>query len=331
MPVQASEYLALANRHCKMPSCIVCIVNGTEDEKENATMSTQPFDPARYKAGQRWEWDTAAPRLKDWGQFLLQELQPVSERMMELADIGLGSRVLDVATGGGEPAVTAANRVGSSGQVIATDLSPRMVALGRERVAELGLHNIDFREMDAEAPDLPEQSFDVILSRFGLMYLPTLQVALQRLHQLLVPDGRLVAAVWGLPQRVPFARWPMEVAIRILRVPAPPPQMPGPFNLADPRRLEQLLTEAGFTAVQTEPMLLTLEWASVDDYLRFQQAILTGFTAMLAKFPAAQQAEVWRAIAEVARQSTTPDGRCHTENEVVLAVGRRAQSSFDDA
>jgi hypothetical protein len=115
----------------------------------------------------------------------------------------------------------------------------------------------------------------------------------------------------------------MEVAMRVLQVPAPPPQMPGPFSLADSRRLEQLLTEAGFTVVQTESLLLTLEWASVDDYLRFQQAILTGLNAMLAKFPAWQQAEVWQAIAEAAGQSTTPDGRCRTENEVVLTVGRR--------
>ena len=294
-------------------------------------MSTQPFDPARYKAGQRWEWDTAAPRVKPWGPFIVHQLQPVSERMMELADIQPGSRVLDVATGGGEPAVTAAHRVGPSGHVLATDLAPQMVALGREQAAELGLHNIDFREMDAEAPDLPEHSFDVILSRFGLMFLPNLQVALQRLHELLVPGGRLVAAVWGPPHKVPFARWPMEVAMRVLQVPAPPPQMPGPFSLADSHRLEQFLTEAGFTAVQTEPMLLTLEWASVDDYLRFQQAILTGFHALLAKYSAEQQAEVWRAIAETAGQSTTPDGRCHTENEVLLTVGRRAHTSFDDA
>jgi len=113
------------------------------------------------------------------------------------------------------------------------------------------------------------------------------------------------------------------VAMRVLQLPAPPPQMPGPFSLGDSHRLEQLLTQAGFTAVQTEPMIVTLEWASVDDYLRFQQAILTGFNALLAKYPAEQQAEVWRAIAEVAGQATTPDGRCHTENEVVLAVGRR--------
>lgn len=286
-------------------------------------MSTPPFDAAQYKASQRWEWDTAAPRLKEWGPLLLDQLQPVSERMLDLADIQPGSRVLDVATGGGEPALTAAHRVGASGQVIATDLSPQMVALGRERVAELGLHNIDFREMDAEAPDLPANSFEIILCRLGLMYLPNPQVALERLHALLVPGGRLVAAVWGPPHTVPFAWWPLEGALRVLPVPAPPPQLPGPFRLADPRRFEQLLTEAGFTAVQTEPMLVTLEWASVDDYLRFQQAILTGFNALLAKFPAEQQAAVWQAIADRAKGSTTPDGRCRTENELLLAVGQR--------
>jgi len=243
--------------------------------------------------------------------------------MLELADIGPGQRVLDVATGIGEPAGTAARRVGLSEHVIATDLAPQMLALGRALAAQLGLENIDFREMDAEAPDLPEQSFDIILCRFGLMYLPNPQVALQRLHHLLVPGGRLVAAVWGPAHKVPFARWPLEVAMRVLQVPAPPPQMPGPFSLADPHRLEQLLTRAGFSEVCIEPMLLTVEWASVDAYIRFQQAILTGLNALLAKFPAEQQAAVWRAIADSAKQSTTPDGRCRTENEVVLAVGRR--------
>jgi len=287
-------------------------------------MSTQPFDPARYKAGQRREWDTAAPGYKDWGLVLGPQLQPVSERMLELAGIQQGQRVLDVATGPGEPAVTAAHRVGLSGHVIATDLAPQMIALGRERAAELGLHNIDFHEMDAEALDLPEQSFEIVLSRFGLMYLPDPQAALERMHQLLVPGGRLVAAVWGPAHKVPFIRWPMEIALQVLQVPAPPPQMPGPFSLADPHRLEQLLTWAGFSEVRIEPMLLTAEWAYVDEYIRFMQAILTGLNALLAKFPAEQQAAVWRAIAQVAGLSTTPDGHCRTENEVLLAVGHRA-------
>ena len=176
--------------------------------------------------------------------------------------------------------------------------------------------------MDAETLELPEQSFDIILCRFGLMYLPNPQVALERIHKLLVPGGRFIAAVWGSPQKVPFARWPMEVAMRVLQVPAPLPQMPGPFSLADSRQLELLLARAGFTAVHTEPMMLTIEWDSVDDYIRFQQAILTGFNTMLAKFPVEQRAEVWRVIAEAAGHSTTPEGRCRTENELFLAIGR---------
>jgi hypothetical protein len=100
----------------------------------------------------------------------------------------------------------------------------------------------------------------------------------------------------------------MVAAKRTLQVPAPPPEMPGPCSLSDSGQLEQFLTEADFTAVRTEPMLLTLEWASVDDYIRFQQAILTGFNTMLAKFPAEQQEAVWRGIEEDAGQSMTPDG-----------------------
>jgi ubiquinone/menaquinone biosynthesis C-methylase UbiE len=111
-------------------------------------------------------------RFEGLGQSFVPQLQPVSERMVELADIQPGQRVLDVATGSGEPAVTAAYRVGPSDHVIATDLSSQMIALGRERVAERGLYNIDFREMDAETLDLPEKSFEIAFCRLGLMYLP---------------------------------------------------------------------------------------------------------------------------------------------------------------
>jgi ubiquinone/menaquinone biosynthesis C-methylase UbiE len=93
-------------------------------------------------------------------------LQPVSDRMMDLADIRPGQQVLDVATGIGEPAVTAALSVGPAGRVIATDIAPQMLDIGQKRVTELTLDNIDFREMDAEVLELPESNFDAILCRF---------------------------------------------------------------------------------------------------------------------------------------------------------------------
>lgn len=286
-------------------------------------MSTQPFDPVRYKAGVLRDWDTAAPGWKNWWQQIEPELQPISDRMMEVADIRPGQHVLDLATGIGEPAVTAARRVGPSGRVIAADFAPQMLDIGRARVHELGLHNIEFREMDVEALDLPGQSFDAIFCRFGLMYLPDLQGTLERIHELLLPGGRLTAAVWGPPQRVPFASVPMSVAMRELNVPPPPPGMPGVFRLADAHYVEQLLVQAGFTQVHTEPMTLTLAWSSPQEFVRFHQEVLTQLNALLSRYPVERQAAVWQAITEAAQQYTAPDGTLRMENEVILAVGQR--------
>lgn len=306
-----------------MQSRTVGIVNETEDEKESDTVSTQPFDAARYKAGQRREWDSASTGWKNWWQQIEQALRPVSDRMMDLAEIRAGQQVLDIATGIGEPAVTAAQRIGPSGHVIAIDFSSQMLDVGRERAVDLGLHNIDFREMDAETLDLPENSFDLIFCRLGLMYLPDPQAALAKMWRLLVPDGRLVAAVWGPPQKVPFASVPMGVLLRELQLQPPPPGTPGVFSLADTHRVEQLLMQAGFTQVHTEPLTVIMDWSSPEEFVRFQQEALTQINAILGKYPAERQAEVWQAIKEALRQYGTKDGGCHLENELIVLAGRR--------
>jgi len=286
-------------------------------------MSTQSFDPIRYKAGQQKEWGSAAVGWKNWWQSIESGLQPISERMMDLAEIRPVQQVLDVATGIGEPAVTAARLVGQSGHVIAIDIAAPMLDIARIRVTELGLLNIDFRESDAEALDLPEQSFDIILCRLGLMYLPNLQTSLERMRNLLVPGGRLIAAVWGSAQKVPFVSMPMGVTMRALQVPPPLPGMPGPFSLADTNHMEQVLTQAGFTQVHTEPMTLTLEWTSLEEYVRFLQDVLVQLNVLLSRYPIERQAEVWQVITETAQQCITPDGSCRMENELVLVAGQR--------
>ncbi len=285
-------------------------------------MSTQQFDPVQYKEGQRREWGSAAPGWKRWWQRIEPMLQPISDRMMELAAIQPGQLVLDVATGIGEPAMTAARRVGPSGYVIATDLSPQMLDIGRARAIKSGLDTIDFREMDGEMLALPEHSFDAILCRFGLMYMPDLQEALARMRDLLVAGGGLTAAVWGAPHRVPFISVPMGVALRELGVPPPPPDMPGAFRLADTHTLRAIFRQAGFTHVYTEPMTLLFEWLSPDDFVSFHQEILTSLNALLAKYPVERQIKVWRAIAGDAGQYLSPDGILRMENEVILVVGR---------
>src|SRR5215813_2863994 len=123
-------------------------------------MTTQAFDPVQYKSGQRHVWDQVAAGWKKWWPTLEESLQAVSDRLVELAEIRDGQRVLDVGSGSGEPAVTAARRVGLGGSVVATDQSPQMLEIGRQRAAALGLRNLEFQEMDSEALEFSESSFD---------------------------------------------------------------------------------------------------------------------------------------------------------------------------
>ena len=285
-------------------------------------MTLQSFDPVRYKEGQRQEWGNAAPTWKRWWKRIEPDLQPVRDLMMELADIQTGQRVLDVATGPGEPAVTAARRVGPSGHVVATDLSSDMLDIGRERAIKLGLENITFWQMDAEALTLPQQCFDAIFCRFGLMHLPDIQKALTGMCNLLVPGRRLVAAVWGMPQKVPFISVPMGVAQRELEVPPPSPELPGAFRLANVHTVRSMFRQVGFVRVYTEPVSLLFRWLSVDDFVSFQQEILMPLNVLLAQYSIERQINVWRAIARAAEEYMAPDGTIEMENEALLVVGR---------
>ncbi len=115
-------------------------------------------------------WDeTSAAAWDKWFHIIEGGAEALSDRMVELAAIGPGAQVLDVASGLGEPAVAAAQRVAPSGHVLATDLSADMLGYGRKRAAKLGLANIEFRRMDAQALEVPEAAFDAVLCRWGVI------------------------------------------------------------------------------------------------------------------------------------------------------------------
>jgi SAM-dependent methyltransferase len=248
--------------------------------------------------------------------------QHVNERLVDLAQIRPGHRVLDVATGLGEPAFTAARRAGSSGSVIATDLSPAMLALAREEADRRGLRNIEFREMDAEEPDLPARSFDAALCRWTLMFLPHLVVALTRLRGLLVPGGRFAAAVWGRPERVPFLNLPMGIIRRVLKLPPPPVGPPGPFSLADDHVLERSFVQAGFTAVAIERHNVTLEYPSVENFIEERQATSANIRILIAEASAPDRAAIWQAVAQAVLEYQDGEGVLHVPNETLCVVGK---------
>lgn len=285
-------------------------------------MATQEVDAVRYKSDQRQSWDSVAAGWSRWWTTIEKGAQRVSDRLVELADIQPGHKVLDVATGIGEPCVTAARRVGTTGSVIGTDLSPQMLAIGRERATALGLTNVEFREMDAEALDLPEESFDGVLCRWGLMFLPNLADALSGMHRLMASGGRLAAAVWGEPQSVPLLSLPMGVMRQMVDVPTPPPGAPGPFSLANVDTLEQALKRTGFTDVRSEHLNVSLDIPSAEAYVSMIQDTAGPISAMVADKPPELREKVWEAIAGAAGQYATADGTIQMENQAICISGR---------
>ena len=286
-------------------------------------MSTVPFDPIQYKNQQRQGWDTVAQGWRQWWPTFEQSAQSVSDQLVALAAIEPGHRVLDVATGIGEPAVTAARKVGSTGRVVATDLSPQMLAIAGTRATELGLTNMDFRLMDAESPDLPEGTFHAILCRWAVMFFPDPLASLRALNRLLVPGGRIAAAVWGEPEVVPIISLRMDVAARLLAPPSPPPGTPSAFSLAAPSTAEAIFRGAGFHDVHTERMTAFFEFESPADFAHFQKEVAGPRVPTLADQSNERQAQFWEEVAMAARPYLTAGGRVRLPNELICVAGKR--------
>ena len=184
-------------------------------------MSNSNFDPNEFKLNQRQSWDSVAKGWQKWWKTFENGAQKVSDRLIELANVKSGHKVLDVATGIGEPAISAAKIVGKSGHVTATDISSEMLEIAEERARSLSLNEImDFKQSDAERLELgTNQAFNSIICRWGLMFLPNLDRALSNMLGLLVPGGKLAAAVWSEPSKVPLISMPINIARQELQAP----------------------------------------------------------------------------------------------------------------
>ena len=289
----------------------------------NPDTGSSTFNPARYKDEQRRQWNNVAAGWMKWWPLFEKGAQPLSERLVELAELRPGQQVLDVATGVGEPTVAALQRVGAGGHVTAIDQSDQMLLIAQNRIAENGLPQPELRQMDAEALDLPQSSFDAILSRFGLMFFPNLDETLARMRELLVPGGILATAVWDVPSKVPMLSLPMRIARQSLQLPPPPAGVPNPFNLADSAGLEQQLVRAGFENVRSERLTLTWDFASTDEFVQMTQDLAAPVTALLANHNPERQAEVWDAIAAAAQQYASTDGRIRVPSVAICVTGQR--------
>jgi ubiquinone/menaquinone biosynthesis C-methylase UbiE len=259
------------------------------------------FNSDDFKAQQREMWDNAAAGWQTWWETIERGAQKVSNKLVELAEIKPGDKVLDIATGIGELAVTAARRVKPNGKVVAIDISPQMLLIAKTRAKSLGLDGVmEFRESDGEKLDLPDSTakFDAILSRWGLMFFPNLSAALVKIREMLVTNGRLSAAVWSAPSKVPWLDLAFASVRKQINAPAPPPATPGPFALADIEALKQSFSQAGFKDIKTDTFQVIFEFHSPENYTRFHQQNTAPILAMLASHIEEVKKRAWNSITE---------------------------------
>jgi ubiquinone/menaquinone biosynthesis C-methylase UbiE len=282
-------------------------------------MTTAAFDPVKYKETTREQWQEAAKAWDGWGPTLEEWLGQATETMLDVAGVGPGSRVLDVAAGAGGQTLSAARRVGPTGYVLATDISSKILEYTLEAAQKQGLTNVETRVMDGEnLEELDEGSFDAVISRVGLIYFPDQQKALSGMRRALKPGGRISAIVYSTPENNRFFSIPISIIRRRAQLPPPLPGQPGPFSLGNPEVLEKAYEKAEFRDVSARTVPAPLRMPSAAECVRFERESFGALHQMLSGVDDAENNAVWEEIEQELRQFEGSDG---FEGPCELVVG----------
>jgi SAM-dependent methyltransferase len=266
------------------------------------------LDAAAFKETTRQQWQNAAEAWHRWGAVLHSWLGPATEVMLDLAHIGVGSQVLDVAAGAGETAITAAARVGPTGRVVASDISSNILAFAEQAAAARGVGDIvETCVLDGEHLEFADATFDATLSRLGLIYFPDRQRGLAEMRRVLRPGGRAAILAFSTLAMNAFVGVPVSIIRRRARLPAAKGQ-PGPFSMGDPGVLENSLHAAGFQDVELHVIPAPVRLASAAECLRFERQSFAALHQMLVDLPAVEQEETWAEVGEALQQFDGPGG-----------------------
>ncbi|GAB4568261.1 MAG: hypothetical protein Tsb007_43830 [Rhizobacter sp.] len=268
------------------------------------------FDAEKFKSTTRAQWQSAAEAWHQWGPFIGSWLGDATEAMFEMARVGPGCRVLDVAAGAGEQSLAAARRVGAGGHVLATDIAPALLAHAERDAQAAGLGSIvATREIDGEAlTSLPAASFDVAISRVGLIYFPDQQRALAGMKHALKPGGRVAAIVYSTPERNGFFSIPVKIIRERAKLPAPLPGQPGPFSLGGEGALEAAFAKAGFKDIAVRRVPSPVKLPSAKECVRFERESFGALHQMMSALDEHQRAQVWHDIEAALAAFETKEG-----------------------
>jgi ubiquinone/menaquinone biosynthesis C-methylase UbiE len=266
-------------------------------------------------------WSGSAPYWEKHRDIIRQMFAPVTEALVEDGQIGLRDSVLDIATGPGEPALTIASLVGPEGKVFGVDPIPEMVAAARREASRLGLGNAQFEVAFADHLPFPPNTFDAVVSRFGVMFFPSPVDGVREMLRVLKPGKRLALAVWHFAERNPFHYSLSRVMDRYVHSQPPAPDALDAFRFASPGKLREVLVEAGVTDSTERLLRFTIDAAmSVEDYWTLRIEMSDKLREKIRALSERQVTEVKRQGLESLREYSTDRGMSFPA-EVLIVSG----------
>jgi len=260
------------------------------------------FDPAAYKETTRVQWQDAAHAWHSWDPVFDRWLGPATELMLDLAGVGEGTRVIDIAAGSGGQSIAAARR---GATVLATDISSNILEEAAQAARAAGISTIATHVVDGESLDVDPGTFDAAISRLGLMYMPDKQGALAQARRVLREGRRYAAIVFAEPDRNGFFSVPIGIIRRRAQLPPPAPGLPGPFSSAG---LRDQLDAAGFREVEVHRVEAPLEVSSAAECAKLERESFGALHQMLAGRAEEERQDTWREIESALGEFETAEG-----------------------
>ena len=268
-------------------------------------------------------WRDSAPFWEKHREIIQQMFAPVTQALVEDGLISGGHTVLDVATGPGEPALTLAALVGAEGKVLGIDPAPEMVEAARRATDHLGFRNAQFDVASADRLPFPADTFDAVVSRFGVMFFPSPVDAVREMLRVLKSGRKLALAVWHLAERNPFFYTLSRVIERYVDSPPSAPDAPDPFRFASPGKLRDVLAEAGAMAPSERLLQFTVQAPiSVEDFWILRCEMSEKLREKVAMLSREQLPEVKREALNALRGYSTDRGMSFPA-EVLIVSGTK--------
>jgi SAM-dependent methyltransferase len=280
-------------------------------------------DTKAFKIAVREQWDRSAEGWNDHTSEIRAWLRQASDAMLDMAGIVPGASVLDVAAGAGDQTLDIAQRMCPQGRVLATDLSPGILALAQKNARQAGFHNVQTHAADGEDLQVEPTSFDAVVCRLGLMFFTDPLQGLHGMRRALRPGGRICTMVFSRPESNPCIGILMSTALRYAGLPARDPFQPGSLlSLGKPGLTDELFRAAGFQNVATTALDAPFRLTTARHYLNFIRSSASPIQQILGRLAPEVAAAAWAEMEDRLGVFTTANGWVGP-NELLLTAGQR--------